>query len=54
MGYKAAWLAELAPHAIVIGIDISEAAYIAAKNFYNIKNLYFVKGDIADTKLKLR
>lgn len=26
LGYKAAWFAELAPHALVIGMDFSEAA----------------------------
>ena len=31
LGYKAAWFAELAPHALVVGVDISEAAKIAAK-----------------------
>lgn len=51
LGYKAAWLAQLAPHATVIGIDISDAAYIAAKNFKNLPNLFFLKRDIADTKL---
>ncbi|MDB5199010.1 MAG: Methyltransferase type 11 [Chitinophagaceae bacterium] len=52
LGYKAAWLAKLAPHAIVIGIDISEAIFIAAKNFKNYSNLYFCKTDIANTHLK--
>jgi SAM-dependent methyltransferase len=52
LGYKAAWFAQLAPHATVLGIDISDAAYIAAKNFKHLTNLYFIKGDIADTKLK--
>ena len=52
LGYKAAWLATLAPHAIVIGIDISEAAVIAAKNYQDIPNLYFHQTDIASTGLK--
>jgi len=52
LGYKAAWFAKLAPHAIVIGIDISDAAFIAAKNFANYPNLFFYKGDIANTELK--
>jgi len=52
LGYKAAWLATLAPHATVIGIDISEAAFIAAKNYQNIPNLFFHKSDIANTGLK--
>ncbi len=49
LGYKAAWFAKLAPHALVIGIDISEAAYLAAKNFSMHKNLFFMRGDIAHT-----
>lgn len=52
LGYKSAWFAELAPHATVIGIDISDAAYSAAKNYQQFSNLYFLKGDIADTGLK--
>ena len=52
LGYKAAWFAELAPHATVIGIDISEAVYIAAKNYSHFSNLFFLKGDIAATGLK--
>lgn len=51
LGYKAAWFARLAPHAIVIGIDISDAAYQAAANFRDLPNLYFMKGDIAKTGL---
>lgn len=52
LGYKAAWFAKLAPHAIVIGIDISDALEIAANNFSEYPNLFFLKGDIANTGLK--
>ncbi len=52
LGYKAAWFAKLAPHAIVFGVDISDAIYVAAKNFKEYNNLYFFKGDIANTGLK--
>ncbi len=52
LGYKAAWFAEMAPQAIVIGIDISDAAHLAAKNFSHLPNLYFMQGDIAQTGLK--
>lgn len=52
LGYKAAWFAELAPHATVIGIDISEAAHIAAKNYAHLPNLWFLQADIAQTGLK--
>lgn len=52
LGYKAAWFAKLAPHATVLGIDISDAIHVAAKNFKHLPNLYFFKGDIANTGLK--
>lgn len=52
VGYKTAWLAKLAPHALVIGIDISEAVYDAGKNYSHFSNLFFLKGDIAKTDLK--
>ena len=52
LGYKAAWLARLAPHAIVLGIDISTAVHLAAKNFNDLPNLFFLQGDIANTCLK--
>ena len=41
LGYKAAWFAELAPHATVIGIDISESVFIAAANYKNLKESIF-------------
>jgi len=50
LGYKAAWLAKLAPNSVVIGMDFSDAAKIAAKRYKDIPNLYFVQGDIAETK----
>ena len=49
LGYKAAWFAELAPHALVIGMDYSDAARQAAGNYRQLRNLYFIQGDIADT-----
>jgi SAM-dependent methyltransferase len=52
LGYKAAWFAKLAPESLVIGIDISDAVLLAAKNFSAHKNLYFMRGDIANTALK--
>ncbi|MBL7846696.1 MAG: class I SAM-dependent methyltransferase [Cyclobacteriaceae bacterium] len=51
LGYKAAWFAELAPDAIVIAIDLSDAVEIASEKFRDIANLYFLKADIADTKI---
>lgn len=50
LGYKAAWFAKLSPKSIVIGMDFSDAAKIAAKKYKEIPNLYFVQGDIADTQ----
>jgi SAM-dependent methyltransferase len=52
LGYKAAWFAELAPHAIVLGTDISDAIDVAANKYRHIPNLYFFRGDIANTHLK--
>ena len=52
LGYKAAWFARLAPNALVIGIDYSDAVYLAARNYKHLKNLVFFKGDIANTFLK--
>jgi SAM-dependent methyltransferase len=51
MGYKAAWFAGLAPHAVVIGMDFSEAAAQAARRYAALENLFFIQGDIADTGL---
>jgi len=52
LGYKAAWFAELAPHALVIGMDFSDAARHAANNYVDLQNLFFVQGDIANTGLR--
>ncbi|MFW5607388.1 MAG: class I SAM-dependent methyltransferase [Campylobacter hyointestinalis] len=52
LGYKAKWFADLSPKSIVIGMDFSDACRIAAKNYKDIKNLYFIKGDIADVPFK--
>ncbi len=52
LGYKAAWFAELAPHALVIGMDFSDAARHAAYNYIHLPNLFFVQGDIASTGLR--
>lgn len=52
LGYKSAWLAELAPHAVVFGIDFSEAAYVAARRYAHISNVFFFRGDIANLPFK--
>lgn len=49
LGYKAAWFARLAPHALVIGMDYSDAARQAATAYTDLPNLFFVQGDIART-----
>lgn len=49
LGYKAAWFARLAPQALVIGMDYSEAARQAAAAYADLPNLFFVQGDIART-----
>ncbi|MBT5399931.1 class I SAM-dependent methyltransferase [bacterium] len=52
LGYKAHWFAELSPSSIVIGMDYSDSVYVASNNYKNVNNLYFIKGDIADTPFK--
>lgn len=49
LGYKAKWFSDLSPSSIIIGMDFSDAIMIAAKNYRDTKNLFFIKGDIADT-----
>lgn len=51
-GYKAAWLARLAPHATVVAMDLTDAARLAARRYAGVPNLIAVKGDIADTPFK--
>ena len=52
LGYKAAWFAKLAPHALVIGMDFSDAASQAAQAYRELENLFFIRGDIAHTGLR--
>lgn len=52
IGYKSAWLAELAPHASVFGIDFSDAIHVAANRYKGTSNLFFFKGDIANLPFK--
>jgi ubiquinone/menaquinone biosynthesis C-methylase UbiE len=49
LGYKAAWFARLAPQALVIGMDFSDAARQAAATYSELPNLFFIQGDIANT-----
>ena len=52
LGYKAAWFATLSPESLVIGMDFSDSIFRAAKNYSTIPNLFFVKGDIAETNIR--
>lgn len=52
LGYKAAWFAKLAPQALVIGMDFSDAAGQAAQAYRELENLFFIQGDIAHTTLR--
>jgi SAM-dependent methyltransferase len=52
LGYKSAWFATLAPQALVIGMDFSEAAAQAAREYAALDNLFFIQGDIASTALQ--
>lgn len=52
LGYKAAWFARLAPHALVVGIDFSEAAQQASELYAGLDNLMFLRGDIAKTPFR--
>lgn len=52
LGYKAAWFAQLAPHALVVGMDFSAAAQQAAETFAAVENLVFLRGDIAETPFR--
>jgi ubiquinone/menaquinone biosynthesis C-methylase UbiE len=49
LGYKAAWFARLAPEALVVGMDFSDAARQAAEAYGDLPNLFFIRGDIAHT-----
>ena len=50
-GYKAAWFAKLSPDSIVLGIDLSTSVFEAAVRYEKIKNLYFIRADIAKIPL---
>lgn len=52
LGYKTAWFAELAPHALVIGMDFSEAVRQAAVSYAHLPNILFMQGDIAATDFR--
>ena len=52
LGYKAAWFAKLAPNSLVIGMDYSDAAALAAKTYKDVPNLVFLQGDIAAPTFK--
>ena len=43
LGYKAAWLAKLAPDSLVIGMDFSDSTYQAAKTYGDAKTFFLLK-----------
>jgi ubiquinone/menaquinone biosynthesis C-methylase UbiE len=49
LGYKAAWFAKLSPESLVVAMDFSDAALIASDIYIDLPNLFFIKGDIANT-----
>jgi ubiquinone/menaquinone biosynthesis C-methylase UbiE len=52
LGYKAKWFADLSPNSLVIAMDYSDSIFLAAKNYFDIPNLVFIKNDIANTNIK--
>ncbi len=52
LGYKAAWFAKLAPSSLVLAMDLSDAVRIAARNYAGLENLYFIEGDIGNTRMR--
>jgi SAM-dependent methyltransferase len=52
LGYKAAFFAELSPKSLVIGMDFSDSVYIAREKYKSIPNLFFIKGDIGNTRFQ--
>jgi len=52
LGFKSAWFASLSPQSIIIGIDISDVVFTASQEYKDIKNLFFIKGDISNTYFK--
>lgn len=51
-GYKAAWFARLNPDALIVAIDLSDSIFVAARRYGNLRNMIFVKGDIANTPFR--
>ncbi len=51
-GFKSAWLAELSPSSVVLGMDFSASVKYAASKYAHIKNLFFIQGDIAASGIK--
>ena len=52
LGYKAKWFADLSPKTLVLAMDYSNAVFHAEKKYNHYSNMIFIKGDIANTKLK--
>tara|TARA_B100000925_G_C22008640_1_gene474962 strand:- start:2675 stop:3655 length:981 start_codon:yes stop_codon:yes gene_type:complete len=51
LGYKSKWFASIAKNSFVIGMDYSDSVLKAAENYSEINNLFFVQGDISNTKI---
>lgn len=51
VGHKAAWFASLSPETLVIAMDFSDSVVSAAEKYREVKNLFFIQGDIADTHM---
>nr|WP_321266955.1 class I SAM-dependent methyltransferase [uncultured Sulfurimonas sp.] len=52
LGFKAKWFADLAPKSTIIAMDYSDAIDIASKNYQDVSNLFFIRGDIASLPFK--
>ena len=52
LGFKAFWFAKLAPQSVVVAMDYSEAAQIGAHLYKEVPNLFFIRGDIAESFFK--
>lgn len=52
LGYLSEWFAALSPKTKIIAMDISDSVCVAAERYKEIPNIYFMKGDIANTPFK--
>lgn len=52
IGFKTSWISNLASDSLMVGMDLSDSVYTAAKNYNQYKNLFFIQGNIANTEFK--